>query len=80
MRIERIWAMPNKNTFDILPIKQLLSEEVDISVLWIDPFANTNRIARITNDLNPEFDTDYHLDALDFLKQFDTNSVGGGAL
>lgn len=77
LRIERIWAMPNKNTFDILPIKQLLSEEVDNSVLWIDPFANINRIARITNDLNPEFDTDYHLDALDFLKQFDTNSVGG---
>ena len=77
MRIERIWAMPNMNTFDILPIKQLLSEEVDSSLLWIDPFANSNRIARITNDLNPEFDTDYHLDALDFLKQFDSNSIDG---
>lgn len=77
MRIERIWAMPNKNTFDIPPIKQLLSEEVDSSLLWVDPFANSNRIARITNDLNPEFDTDYHLDALDFLKQFDSNSIDG---
>jgi hypothetical protein len=29
--------------------------------LWIDPFANKNKFATITNDLNTEFDTDYHL-------------------
>ena len=28
MKIERIWAMPNKNTFDIPPIKTLLTEEM----------------------------------------------------
>lgn len=44
---------------------------------WIDPFSNKNKIATITNDLNPDFDTDYHLDALDFLKLFDDNSVDG---
>ena len=77
IRIERIWSMPSRNTFDILPIKALIDEEVDRSLLWIDPFANTARIARITNDLNPEFDTDYHMDALDFLKMFDDNSVDG---
>ena len=69
--------MPNKNTFDIKPIKELLTEEVDNSKLWIDPFANKNKIAKITNDLNQEYDTDYHLDALDFLKTFDDNSVNG---
>lgn len=42
--------------------------EVDIGTLWIDPFANKNKIASITNDLNTEYDTDYHMDALDFLK------------
>lgn len=77
MELYRIWAMPNKNTFDILPIKQLLDIEVDPNLLWIDPFANQNKRAQITNDLNPEFDTDYHLDALDFLKMFDDNSVDG---
>lgn len=77
MRIERIWAMPNKNTFDIKPIKELLSEEVDSSKLWIDPFANKNKIASITNDLNQEFDTNYHLDALDFLQMFEDSSVDG---
>lgn len=78
MRIERAWAMPNKNTFSIKPINQLLIEEVDNkSNLWIDPFANTNKWGNITNDLNPEYDTDYHLDALDFLKQFEDESVDG---
>lgn len=77
IRIERIWSMPNKNTFDINPIKSLLSEEVDSSKFWIDPFANKNRISSVTNDLNPDYDTDYHLDALEFLRLFKTASVDG---
>ena len=77
IRFERVWAMPNSNTFDIPPIKQLISEEVDTTLLWIDPFANVNRIARITNDLNPEYGTEYTMDALDFLKMFDDESVDG---
>ena len=51
--IERIWAMPNKNTFDIKPICNLIKEELTDG-LWIDPFANRNKFATITNDLNPE--------------------------
>jgi len=39
IQIERIWAMPNKNTFEIPPIKALLKEEVDPNQFWIDPFA-----------------------------------------
>ena len=34
-------------------------------------------MAAITNDLNPDFDTDYHMDALDFLKTFQNESVDG---
>ena len=55
MRIDRIWAMPSKNTFQIKPIKEMLTEEITEG-LWIDPFANTNKFAQITNDLNPEFE------------------------
>lgn len=77
MKIERKWSMPNKNTFDIKPIKELLKNEVDNSKIWIDPFANKNKIAIITNDLNPEYDTNHHMDALEFLKMFDDNSVDG---
>lgn len=76
LKIERKWAMPNKNTFDIKPIKELILQE-KTEGLWIDPFANKNKIADITNDLNEKFDTTYHLDALEFLKQFDDCSVDG---
>lgn len=76
MLIERTWAMPNKNTFDIKPIRRLISEEM-AKGLWIDPFANKNKLATITNDLNPDFDTDYHLDALDFLRMFGNETVDG---
>lgn len=63
--IDRIWAMPNKNTFEIKPIHDLITSEMTDG-LWIDPFANRNKFASITNDLNHDYDTDYHLDALDF--------------
>jgi len=74
--IQRQWAMPNKNTFDIKPIKELIQSELTNGT-WIDPFANQNKLATITNDLNPDFDTDYHMDALDFLKTFQNESVDG---
>lgn len=77
IKMERVWAMPNKNTFEILPIKKLISEEVDLTKYWIDPFANRNKIATVTNDLSKEYDTDYHMDALDFLKMFEDESVDG---
>lgn len=77
VRIERVWSMPNKNTFEIAPIKALLQEEVDLTQKWIDPFANENKIASVTNDLNKAYHTDYHLDALDFLKLFEDDSVDG---
>ncbi len=77
IRIERIWSMPNKNTFEMTPIKALLLEEIDLSKYWIDPFANRNKIASVTNDLSMKYDTDYHLDALDFLKLFADGSVDG---
>ena len=80
MNIRREWAMPDSNTFDIPPIKTLIKRYLDFSEVRksgfsIDPFANKNKLATITNDLNPEFDTDYHMDAIDFLKMFDDHQV-----
>ena len=77
IKIDRVWAMPNKNTFQILPIKKLIEEQINLKDLWIDPFANENEYATITNDLNKEFNTDYHLDALEFLNIFSDLSVDG---
>jgi len=76
VQINRVWSMPNKNTFDIKPIKQLIMDEMTDGI-WIDPFANKNRLATVTNDLNPEYNTDYHIDALDFLRMFDDDSIDG---
>lgn len=73
MKINRIWAMPNKNTFEIKPIRELV--QLYYCNNSIDPFANKNKIATITNDLDTQYDTDYHLDALEFLKLFEDTSV-----
>ena len=65
--------MPNSNTFSIKPIKELIHKYA--CGMIIDPFANENKIASITNDINESYDTTYHLDALDFLKLFEDKSV-----
>lgn len=49
--------------------------------LVLDPFSNNNividreRLSLKTNDIDPQYETDYSLDALDFLKLFDNESV-----
>ena len=82
MIIERAWSMPNSKTFTIKPIKELIKNEL-VEGIIIDPFANEHSIKEImtekqkfiTNDLNKEFNTTYNLDALEFLKTFESNSV-----
>lgn len=73
MKINRVWAMPNKNTFDIKPINDLINKYAFGTI--IDPFANKNKIGTITNDLDEQYDTNYHMDALDFLKMFNDEIV-----
>ena len=85
IKFDRKWSMPNHKTFLIKPITELLIEEVN-SGLWLDPFANEctfknivedKDVNVISNDLNVEYKTEYHLDAVDFFKKFDDNSVDG---
>lgn len=73
MIINRAWAMPNSRTFSIKPIGALIEKYAHGMI--IDPFANNNTYATITNDLDPQYDTDYHMDAVDFLKIFGDVSV-----
>jgi len=61
--------MPNKNTFEIKPIKELIYKYYSPNEVWLNPFANNSKYG-ITNDLDEQYDTDYHMDALDFLKLF----------
>lgn len=76
MIIERKWAMPNKHTFLIQPIKKFLSEELTVGT-WIDPFCGYNSPAEITNDLNPNIPAKHHMDALAFLRSIASESVDG---
>jgi len=69
MKINRVWAMPNKWTFQIPPIAELLARYVGDGKGWIDPFAGMTSPAEFTNDLNPDSPAKYHLDALEFLNQ-----------
>lgn len=73
MVINRTWQMPSSKTFSIKPIAELIHKYARGKI--IDPFANESKLATITNDLDPQYNTDYHLDALDFLKMFEDNSV-----
>ena len=73
MKIDRVWAMPNSNTFSIKPIGELI--ERHIHGFSVDPFANNNKLASNTNDIDGQYDTDFHLDALDFLRTLSTNEV-----
>jgi hypothetical protein len=86
MKLTRKWAMPNKNTFSIKPINELIkgviiekrAEKCLVGSLVIDPFANDSCIKDYldcTNDLDESIDCTHHMDALDFLKQFDDESV-----
>lgn len=85
MKIERVWAMPSKDTFTIKPIKKLLlryvGEDSSLSKRkgeWIDPFAGENSPAQTTNDHNPEKPTTHHLEAIDFVNLFPDESFDGG--
>ena len=66
--------MPNKLTFTIKPIRELVEFYCDTHETIVDPFANESKLGTITNDLNPEFNTTCNLDALAFLKLQESES------
>lgn len=77
MRIERIWAMPNKWTFTIAPIKKLLREVSSDYSNWVDPFAGNTSPCGLTNDLRRDMPTTHHMCALEFLRSLPSESFDG---
>jgi len=73
IKFQRVWAMPNRWTFTIKPIKSLLMRYVGEPMFpngtWVDPYAGKNSPAQVTNDMNPKMPTKYHLDATEFCEQ-----------
>lgn len=82
MEINRKWKMPNSKTFKIKAIRNLILKYVRPDMTILDPYANECSIKDylqdckyISNDLDTQYKTDYHLEAQDFLKLFQDNSV-----
>lgn len=83
VEMQREWAMPNRSTFRIPPIARFVERHLDTAGgmhCWVDPFVRDspfrNRMT-LTNDLDPSFEADYHLDALDFLRSIPDASLDG---
>ena len=67
IKFTRVWAMPNAWTFSIHLIAELLKQYVpEGGEGWIDPYAGFNSPAEFRNDLNPEANAQFNLDALEF--------------
>lgn len=78
MKIKRAWAMPNKDTFSIIPIRDMIDRYIDSPRFFVaDPFCNGKRFSSgtTTNDLDESLEADFHMDALDFLQSLDDESM-----
>ena len=65
--MQRIWAMPSADTFDVEPIGSFVRKYLRTSQVSIDPFSRNRHWATFTNDLNPETSAESHLEAAEFL-------------
>ena len=77
MKITRVWSMPNKWTFEIPAIRELITRYMGDSKPWADPFAGMYSPAHIRNDINPTRNAEYNLDALEFMQTLEDNSCVG---
>lgn len=73
VEMRRVWAMPNLDTFSVPPIGDLVRKY--LHGVSVDPFARNKRWATYSNDLNPNTDAEYHMDAAAFLAMLHTQNV-----
>lgn len=59
--------MPNAETFSISPIKKLVEHYSSNFPKSVDPFAKDCCYAKYTNDINPDTQAEFHMDAETFL-------------
>ena len=75
MKISRVWAMPNADTFDVKPIHDFVWKYLNQAKVSVDPFARNKLWATYSNDLNPETKADSHLEAEDFLNKLTDSKI-----
>ena len=73
IKFERVWSMPNKWTFEIQPISELLDSEIE--GFTVDPFSGHSCIADMRNDLNPNTHAHCHMEASQFLETFGNETI-----
>lgn len=67
--------MPSKDTFSVEPIRAFVERHLAGSRSSVDPFARNGRFATYRNDLNPNTEAEYHMDAIAFLEQLARDGV-----
>ena len=77
MKMSRVWAMPNKWTFMVPPIMDLLVRYAKDGKNWADPFAGKSTFAEWRNDLNPNNKQPFTLEAADFMDKCQDNFLDG---
>lgn len=68
IKFSREWCMPNSDTFSMSPIKKIFEKYIKRRDVVVDPFARNSKVGTITNDLNPNTDALFHMDATDFVE------------
>lgn len=74
--VTREWAMPSIWTFSIPVMAEVINRYMKNDEIWADPFAGENSPAQLTNDIEGR-GAKYTMDALEFLKSLDRDSVDG---
>jgi hypothetical protein len=64
--MSRAFARANHWTFEIKPIKELIARYAGDGLGWADPFAGESRFAQLRNDMNPERNQTFQMEAVDF--------------
>jgi len=77
MIINRTWAMPNKWTFKIPPIMELVRRYAANGHGFADPFAGKSDFAEFRNDLNPANNQPNQIEAAEFMKAFTEDQLNG---
>jgi hypothetical protein len=75
MQFSRVWAMPNKDTFSVPPIKKFVEKYLKKSKVSVDSFSRNKNWCSYTNDINPNTTSQYHLDAEEFHKKLQADGV-----
>src|SRR5512133_3868823 len=65
----RVWAMPSADTFSVPPLGDMVKRYLRNATVSVDPCARNKRWATYTNDINPNTEAEYHMEARAFLAE-----------